>query len=77
MYFSQLQQKMLIEQTSGTVIGYIEDAVINKDTGKIEGYVVGKTTKMFQKVSSERIVQVTDITSVGSDFIFIRLTGID
>ncbi|WP_342525894.1 PRC-barrel domain-containing protein [Chryseomicrobium sp. FSL W7-1435] len=77
MYFSQLQQKMLLEQTSGTVIGYIEDAVINKDTGKIEGYVVGKTTKMFQKVSSERIVQVTDITSVGSDFIFIRLTGID
>lgn len=68
---------MLLEQTSGTVIGYIEDAVINKDTGKIEGYVVGKTTKMFQKVSSERIVQVTDITSVGSDFIFIRLTGID
>lgn len=77
MYFSDLQKKLLIEQVSGQIIGYIQDAMINPQTGKIEGYYVSASSKFFQKPADAKLIAVHEISSVGSDFIFVNRTSID
>lgn len=48
MYFSELQQKLLIDQATGKIIGYIEDAEVNAQKGQVEGYVVSGSTRFFK-----------------------------
>lgn len=72
MYFSELQQKLLIDQATGKIIGYIEDAEVNAQTGQVEGYVVSGSTRFFQKQGTDRFVTMSEVVSVGADFIFLK-----
>lgn len=72
MYFSELQQKLLIDQVTEKIIGYIEDAEVNSQKGQVEGYVVSGSTRFFQKQGTDRFVTMSEVISVGAGFIFLK-----
>lgn len=74
MYFSELQQKLLIDQATGKIIGYIEDAEVTAQKGQVEveGYVVSGSTRFFQKQGTDRFVTMSEVVSVEADFIFLK-----
>lgn len=72
MYFSDLQNKLVLEKASGEIMGYIGDAEIDISLGKIESYYVDKTTGIFKKELSAKRVGVSEIYSIGEEMIFLK-----
>lgn len=73
----RIYKKITDRTSSRQLIGYIQDAMINPQTGKIEGYYVSASSKFFQKPADAKLITVHEISSVGSDFIFVNRTSID
>lgn len=74
MFFSELQQKEMIDARSGELLGYIEDAEIRIDSGKIDFFYVSKPKKFYQMFQGEKKtikVYIDDIFSIGKDVIIV------
>jgi YlmC/YmxH family sporulation protein len=78
MYFSELQQKELIDGHSGELLGYIEDAEVQVDNGFIEFFVVSPPKKFYQFFQGEKPymkIYMDDIIVIGKDVIIVRGKG--
>ncbi|MER1998624.1 MAG: YlmC/YmxH family sporulation protein [Lysinibacillus sp.] len=74
MNFSELQQKEMIDARSGELLGFIEDAEITLDNGKIEYFIVSSPKKFYQFLQGEKKtikVYIDDIFSIGKDVIIV------
>jgi YlmC/YmxH family sporulation protein len=74
MNFSELQQKEMIDARSGELLGYIEDAEVLLDSGKIEYFIVSVPKKFYQFFQGERKtikIYIEDIFSIGKDVIIV------
>ncbi|AMW98348.1 YlmC/YmxH family sporulation protein [Rummeliibacillus stabekisii] len=78
MRFSDIQQKEIIAANSGRFLGYVEDAVVHKDTGYVEAFVVAEPKKFisFNSGHKEALkIPIKDIVVVGKDVILVK--GLD
>ena len=74
MYFSELQQKEIIDARSGELLGFIEDAEISLENGKIEYFIVSEQKKFYKLLQGERKtikIYIDDIFSIGKDVIIV------
>ena len=74
MYFSELQQKEIIDARSGELLGFIEDAEISLENGKIEYFIVSEPKKFYKLLQGERKtikIYIDDIFSIGKDVIIV------
>lgn len=67
------RQKEVINLSDGARLGYIFDAEINKETGKIESFIIprqGKVLGIFGK-DNEFIIPWESIKKIGDDIVLI------
>ena len=78
MRFTDVQQKQVIDMSSGKFIGYIVDAEVNKQSGYIEQFHVATEQKLHYFSSREPAVikiHVSDIVTIGKDVILVRFNA--
>lgn len=67
MYFSELQQKEIIDARSGELLGYIEDAEVDVENGKIVFFIVTDAKKFYHVLQREKkqskFISMTFLTS--------------
>lgn len=75
MKFSSVQQKEIIEASSGKFIGYIIDAEVCEKSGKIQAFLISSPKKFYQFLQGEesvRKVAISHILTVGKDVILVK-----
>nr|WP_106784061.1 PRC-barrel domain-containing protein [Lysinibacillus timonensis] len=75
MRFSDVQQKEIIEAESGKFIGYIIDAEVDEQTGKLVSFLVSEPKKFLSFLQSDesvRKVLIKDILVIGKDVILVK-----
>lgn len=78
MRFSDIQRKEIIAANSGRFLGYVEDAMVHKETGYVEAFVVAEPKKInpFSGNNKETLkIPIEDIIVVGKDVILVK--GLD
>ena len=78
MRFSDIQRKEIIAASSGRFLGYVEDAVVQKDTGYDEAFVVAEPKKFMSFSGAQKDalkIPIEDIIVVGKDVILVK--GLD
>lgn len=78
MRFSEIQRKEIIAANSGRFLGYVEDAVVHKDTGYVEAFVVAEPKKFMSFSGNQKEtlkIPIEDIIVVGKDIILVK--GLD
>ncbi|MGX9133583.1 PRC-barrel domain-containing protein [Rummeliibacillus sp. JY-2-4R] len=78
MRFSELQRKEIIAANSGRFLGYVEDAVVQQDTGYVIAFVVAEPKKImsFSGAKKETLkIPIEDVLVVGKDVILVK--GLD
>ncbi len=78
MRFSDLQRKEIIAANSGRFLGYVEDAVVHKETGYVVAFVVAEPKKImsFSGAKKETLkIPIENILVVGKDVILVK--GLD
>lgn len=74
MYFSELQQKEIIDARNGELLGFIEDAEVVVESGEIKYFIVSEGKKFYKLLQGERKtikIYIDDIFSVGKDVIIV------
>lgn len=75
MRFSTVQQKEIIEASSGRFIGFIVDAEVDEQTGKIVSFLVSEPKKFLSFMQNEEAVSkvlISDILVIGKDVILVK-----
>lgn len=75
MKFSAVQQKEIIEASSGKFIGYIIDAEVCEKSGKIRAFLISSPKKFYQFFQGEenvRKIAISHILTVGKDVILVK-----
>ncbi|HWL27158.1 MAG TPA: YlmC/YmxH family sporulation protein [Ureibacillus sp.] len=75
MRFSTVQQKEIIEASSGRFIGFIVDAEVDEHTGKIVSFLVSEPKKFLSFLQGEEAVMkvlISDILVIGKDVILVK-----
>lgn len=75
MRFSIVQEKEVIEATTGKFIGYIIDAEVDEQTGKIVAFVISEPKRfynLFQGEEKSRKITISHILTVGKDVILVK-----
>ncbi|BDH61057.1 sporulation protein [Ureibacillus massiliensis 4400831 = CIP 108448 = CCUG 49529] len=75
MRFSVVQQKEIIEAGSGKFVGYIIDAEVDEQSGKIVSFLVSEPKKFLSFLQGEdsvRKVLINDILVIGKDVILVK-----
>ena len=75
MRFTSVQEKEIIEATSGKFIGYIVDAEVCEKKGVIEAFIISTPKKfynLFQGEESVRKIAFEHILTVGKDVILVK-----
>ena len=75
MRFTSVQEKEIIEATSGRFIGYIVDAEVCETNGMIEAFIISTPKKfyhLFQGEESVRKIAFNHILTVGKDVILVK-----
>ena len=75
MFFSELQQKEIIDASNGELLGYIEDAEVRTDTGYIHFFIVSSPKKFYQMFQGEKQfkkIYIDDILTIGKDVIIVQ-----
>ncbi|CAM5187438.1 YlmC/YmxH family sporulation protein OS=Ureibacillus acetophenoni OX=614649 GN=SAMN05877842_101390 PE=4 SV=1 [Ureibacillus acetophenoni] len=75
MRFSVVQQKEIIEASSGKFLGFIVDAEVDEQTGKIVAFLVSEPKKFLSFLQGEEPVSkvlVSDILVIGKDVILVK-----
>ncbi len=71
MRFSDIQRKEIIAASSGRFLGYVEDAVVQKDTGYVEAFVVAEPKKFMSFSGAQKDalkIPIEDIIVVGKGY---------
>ncbi|CAM3086341.1 PRC-barrel domain-containing protein [Filibacter tadaridae] len=76
MRFSEIQKKEVIDATKGAFLGYVQDATIDIETGKVELLHIGGGDRsiffdMKDKDKDTRKVRLEDVTTIGKDIVLI------
>lgn len=74
MRFSSLQKKEVIELKKGSFIGFVLDAVIDIQKGKIEMLHIGETERSFfsdNKLKNEQKIPYGQVKTIGKDIVLI------
>lgn len=74
MKFSDAQQKEVIEASSGQLLGFIVDAEIDKESGRIVSFIVetnGAYPTFFNKKRETKKIAVENIAIIGKDVIIV------
>lgn len=75
MKFSTVQQKEIIEASSGKFIGYIVDAEVCEESGKIRAFIISPPKKFYQFFHGEEATKkllISHILTVGKDVILVK-----
>lgn len=75
MKFSTVQQKEIIEASSGKFIGYIIDAEVCEKKGEILTFIISPPKKFYQFFQGEeniRKIAIGNILTVGKDVILVK-----
>lgn len=75
MRFSVVQQKKLLKLASGKFVGYIIDAEVDEQSGKIVSFLVSEPKKFLSFLQGEdsvRKVLINDILVIGKDVILVK-----
>lgn len=75
MRFSTVQEKEIIEATSGKFIGYIIDAEVCEEKGEITAFIISQPKKFYQFFQGEentRKIDIGNILTVGKDVILVK-----
>lgn len=75
MRFSSVQEKEIIEATSGKFIGYIVDAEIDEKEGTIIAFIISPPKKFYHLFQGEDLVKkilFSHILTVGKDVILVK-----
>lgn len=75
MRFSQIQEKEIIEAGNGRFLGFVVDAEISKETGRIVAFIIEEPKRFlgfWQAEASRRKVMLEDILIVGKDVILVK-----
>ncbi|AXH98632.1 YlmC/YmxH family sporulation protein [Sporosarcina sp. PTS2304] len=75
MRFSSLQKKEVIELKKGSFLGFVQDATIDIDKGKILNLHIGEIERSFfseNRSKGVRKVSYQDVMTVGKDIILIQ-----
>lgn len=75
MRFSSLQRKEVIELEKGTFLGFVQDAVIDIENGRIEKLHVGEIQRSFFSDTKGKGIQKLaygEVMTVGKDIILVR-----
>ncbi|WP_158232437.1 PRC-barrel domain-containing protein [Sporosarcina sp. P13] len=75
MRFSSLQKKEVIELKKGSFLGFVQDATIDIDKGRIEKLHIGEIERSFfseSKSKGVRKVGYQDVMTIGKDIILIQ-----
>lgn len=75
MKFSAVQQKEIIEASSGKFIGYIIDAEVCEKEGEIRAFIISQPKKFYQFFQGEEIIKkvaISHILTVGKDVILVK-----
>lgn len=75
MRFSSVQEKEIIEATSGKFIGYIVDAEVSETDGMITAFIISAPKKfyhIFQGEESVTKIAFSHILTVGKDVILVK-----
>ena len=73
--FSDVQQKEIIEASSGKFIGYIVDAEVCERSGEIRAFIISQPKKFYQLFQGEEVtkkVSISHILTVGKDVILVK-----
>lgn len=74
MRFSTIQQKEVIEMTSGKFLGFIEDATIDVAKGTIEHLHIAENERFFlfeSKRKQLKKIQLKQIEIIGKDIVLV------
>lgn len=73
MKFSEIQKKEVIDVKKGTFLGFIQDASIDIENGKIESFHIGGDRSFFfdSKEKGIKKVAIEDVLTIGKDIILI------
>ncbi len=74
MKFSEMQKKEVIDVSKGSFLGYVQDATIDTETGKIDAFHVGGGERglFFEsKDKNTKKVQLKDIETIGKDIVLV------
>lgn len=75
MKFSAVQQKEIIEASSGKFIGYIVDAEVCEKSGEIRAFLISTPKKFYQFFQGEDTIKkiaISHILTVGKDVILVK-----
>ncbi|WP_153731212.1 PRC-barrel domain-containing protein [Sporosarcina obsidiansis] len=75
MRFSSLQKKEVIELKKGSFLGFVQDATIDIDNGKIEKLHIGEIQRSFFSDGKSKGVQKVgyeDVMTIGKDIILVQ-----
>ena len=75
MRFSTVQEKEIIEATSGKFIGYIVDAEVDEKEGVITAFIISPPKKFYHLFQGEELVKkvaFSHILTVGKDVILVK-----
>lgn len=75
MRFSSVQEKEIIEATSGKFIGYIVDAEVDEKEGAIIAFIISPPKKFYHLFQGEELVKkilFSNILTVGKDVILVK-----
>ncbi len=73
--FSEIQRKEVIDASKGSFLGYVQDATIDIDSGKVESlHISGGDRALFfdSKKSDLKKVRLADISIIGKDIVLVR-----
>lgn len=72
---SSFQKKEVINLSDGRRLGYVSDADVNFDDGRLEAIVVSGTAKLFGGMSKEQelVIPFNKIKRIGEDIIIVDI----
>ena len=74
MRFSEIQRKEVIDATKGSFLGYVQDATIDIENGKVESlHISGGERALFfdAKKNDVKKVRLSDISIIGKDIVLV------
>lgn len=75
MRFSSVQEKEIIEASSGKFLGYIVDAEVDEQQGMIIAFIISPPKKFYHLFQGEEMVKkilFSHILTVGKDVILVK-----
>lgn len=74
MRFSEIQKKEVIDATKGSFLGYVQDATIDIETGKVELLHINEGDRAFffdSKRNEAKKIRLKDIEIIGRDIVLV------